>query len=68
MVDGEPSKALASPPEVRDRARLLFKEDGTKSANADGEMQEVDGVLVGMDKYCVSCCDHNVTSKMIARY
>jgi len=42
VIDGEPLKALVSHPEVRDRAKLLFKEVWTKSVNADRKVQEVD--------------------------
>ena len=47
MIDTNPMKSLASPADVRDRARELFKEEWAKIATADGKVQVVDGLFVG---------------------
>ena len=48
MIDNEPTKSLASPSDVREKARALFKEEWAKVANEDGKIQKTDGVFVGI--------------------
>lgn len=48
MIDTTPMKSLASPPEVRERARAMFKEEWGRVANQDGKVEWVDGVFVGI--------------------
>lgn len=48
QVDKTPMKSLASPPEVREKAREVFKEEWKEAANADGKVQEIDGIWVGI--------------------
>ena len=48
MIDTNPMKTLASPADVRDKARELFREEWNKVANADGKVQVVDGLFVGI--------------------
>ena len=48
LIDTNPMKSLASPLEVREKARKLFKEEFAKAANAHGKVQRVDGVFVGI--------------------
>jgi hypothetical protein len=47
-IDTNPMKLLASPPEVREKARTLFKEEWAKLANLHGKIQSIDGVFVGI--------------------
>lgn len=46
LIDGTPMKSLASPSDVREKARAVFKEEWAKTANAEGKVQEIDGVFV----------------------
>ena len=46
-IDTTPMKSLASPPDVREKARALFKEEWANAANSDGKVQKVDGIFVG---------------------
>ena len=46
-IDTAPMKSLASPPDVRENARALFKEEWVKIANDRGKVQKIDGVFVG---------------------
>lgn len=48
QIDKVHMKSLASPPEIRDRARALFKEEWANAANAEGKLQEVDGIWVSI--------------------
>ncbi|KAK5166047.1 uncharacterized protein LTR77_008308 [Saxophila tyrrhenica] len=47
-VEGTAYTNLASPPEVRQRAKALFKEEWSKLADIDGKVRVVDGLFVGM--------------------
>jgi ubiquinone/menaquinone biosynthesis C-methylase UbiE len=47
-IDTDPMKSLASPPEVREKARTLFREEWAKLANDQGKVQSIDGVFVGI--------------------
>ena len=48
QVDGTPMRALASPPEVRQKAREVFREEWEKAADGDGKVREIDGIFVGV--------------------
>lgn len=48
MIDSEPMKSLASPADVREEARALFKKEWAKLANENGKVQKIDGVFVGI--------------------
>lgn len=48
MIDTPFVESLASPPEVREKARALFAEEWTKMADARGKVQWVDGIFVGI--------------------
>lgn len=48
QIDGTPMKAIASPPEVRARAKQLFCEEWRRAADADGKVREIDGVFVAL--------------------
>lgn len=48
QVDAVPTKDIASPPEVRDMARELFREEWRAMADANGMVKEVDAVFVGV--------------------
>lgn len=48
QIEGVPTKVIASPSEVRHRARELFREEWEKAADADGKVREVDGIFVGV--------------------
>lgn len=48
MIDETPTKSLASPPEVRDRAREVLREEWAKSVDKDGKVREIDGSFVGI--------------------
>lgn len=48
LIDTHPMKSLASPPEVREEARVVFKEEWSKAADEQGRVQKVDGVFVGI--------------------
>lgn len=48
MIDGTPMKALASPAEVRELAREVFREEWAKAADEDGMVREVDGIFMGL--------------------
>ena len=47
FIDTTPMKSLAGPPDVREKARELFKEEWAKSANVEGKVQWVDAIFVG---------------------
>jgi ubiquinone/menaquinone biosynthesis C-methylase UbiE len=47
-IETNPMKSLASPPEVREKARTLFKAEWAKVANDHGKVQSIDGVFVGI--------------------
>ena len=48
MIDINYMKSLASPPEIREKARRLFKDEWAKLANEKGKVQAIDGVFVGI--------------------
>jgi 2-polyprenyl-3-methyl-5-hydroxy-6-metoxy-1,4-benzoquinol methylase len=48
-IDTPPMKSLAGG-DIRDQARVLFKEEWSKMADADGKVHEVDGVFVGIGR------------------
>lgn len=48
MINTTPMKSLASPADIRDKARLLFREEWEKVANDEGKVQRIDGVFVGI--------------------
>ncbi|KAK5677336.1 hypothetical protein LTS10_009906 [Elasticomyces elasticus] len=48
-IDHWAASALAGP-DIRNEARRLFREEWTKLANADGLIEEVDGVYVGIGR------------------
>lgn len=48
MIDTTPMKSLADPPEVREKAREMFKDEWAKAANDKGKVQRIDGVFVGI--------------------
>lgn len=48
MIDGTPMKDLAAPPELRERAREVFREEWAKSADGRGKVVEVDGIFMGI--------------------
>ena len=48
QIEKTPMKALASPAEGREKARKVFREEWAKAANAEGKVQEIDGVFVGI--------------------
>jgi hypothetical protein len=47
-IDTAPMKSLASPTDVREKARALFREAWAKAANDKGKVQKIDGVFVGI--------------------
>ena len=47
-IDTAPMKSLARPPDVREKARGLFKEEWANVANDKGKIQKIDGVFVGI--------------------
>ena len=48
IIDRTAMKSLASPQDVREKARRLFREEWAKVANAQGKVQWIDGVFVGI--------------------
>lgn len=48
QIDGVAMRAIASPSEVREKARELFREEWGKAADGDGKVREVDGVFAGV--------------------
>ena len=47
-IDTAPMKSLASPPDVREKVRALFREEWAKVANDKGKIHKIDGVFVGI--------------------
>ena len=47
-INSTPMKSLASPADVREEARSLFRDEWANMANAKGKVQWVDGVFVGI--------------------
>ena len=50
LIDGTPMKTLASPPDVRTKAKEIFNEQWAKAADADGKVREIDGIFVGIGR------------------
>ena len=48
QTDKNPMKTLASPNEVRETARKVFQEEWARAANAEGKVQEIDGIFMGI--------------------
>ena len=48
LIEHTAMKSLASPPEVRERARKVYQQEWAKLANAQGRVLEIDGVFVGI--------------------
>lgn len=50
QIDTIPMRNIASSAEVREKARAVFRSEWAKCANADGKVQEIDGVFVGIGR------------------
>ncbi len=48
MIDRTPMKPLASPPEIREKARVVFQQEWAKAADADDKVREIDGIFMGI--------------------
>lgn len=48
QVDGFANKSFASPDELRQQAKELFKKEWARLADADGKIRAVDGIYVGV--------------------